>query len=238
MKNKFSPREDSRLLSAPLPIVTLGPPLFRCQMWVSTRLADQLRFLSMFREQLHAWGCPSECPYIQEGGARLSLNPLLILHREVPSRAAHLFLTRIISISLDFTWSSTSSLVIKWSHLILRIDLRCRCWMVLRSLMWWRYWVQVSLPYIISGMMHWLYTLSFVSTVRSLFAEQANAILENMYVVPKNFGVAPGDLCQLLVYFTQIFGVSNPWRGVNLKHFEILLIYDDRRGKKIFLTLA
>ena len=28
VKNNFSLREDSRLLSAPLPIVTLGPPLY------------------------------------------------------------------------------------------------------------------------------------------------------------------------------------------------------------------
>ena len=75
---------------------------------------------------------------------------------------------RIISISVEFARSITSSFVIKWSHLILGIDLRCRCWMVPRGFMWWRYRVQVSLPYIISGMVHWLYTLSFVSTVRSL----------------------------------------------------------------------
>ena len=59
--------------------------------------------------------------------------------------------------SVDFARSSTSPFMIKWSDLILRIDLRRRCWMVLRSLMRWRYRVQVSLPYIISGMMHWLY---------------------------------------------------------------------------------
>lgn len=34
------------------------------------------------------------------------------------------------------------------------------------------------------------------------------AILENMYVAPENFGVAPGDLRRLLAYFGQIVGVA------------------------------
>ena len=45
-------------------------------------------------------------------------------------------------------------------------------------------------------------------------------ILENMYVTPKNFGVAPDDLRQLLAYFAQLFGESNRWRGVKPKHFK------------------
>ena len=47
-----------------------------------------------------------------------------------------------------------------------------------------------------------------------------SAILENMYVTPKNFGVAPDDLRQLLAYFTRPFGRSNRWRGVNPKHLK------------------
>ena len=38
-----------------------------------------------------------------------------------------------------------------------------------------------------------------------------------MYVTPKNFGVAPDDLHQVLAYFTRLFGGSNRWRGVNPK---------------------
>ena len=45
-------------------------------------------------------------------------------------------------------------------------------------------------------------------------------ILENMYVKPKNFGVAPDDLRQLLAYFAQLFGQSNRWRGVRPNHFK------------------
>ena len=41
-----------------------------------------------------------------------------------------------------------------------------------------------------------------------------------MYVTPKNFGVAPDDLRQLLAYFTRPFGGSNRWRGVNPKQFK------------------
>ena len=66
VKTKFSLREDSRLLSASLPIVTLGSPLYipipsldfflitdiRCTVYA--RLADLLRSPSMFREQLRA----------------------------------------------------------------------------------------------------------------------------------------------------------------------------------------
>lgn len=36
------------------------------------------------------------------------------------------------------------------------MDLKCLCWTVLRSLIWWWYRVQVLLTYNISGMMHWL----------------------------------------------------------------------------------
>ena len=45
-------------------------------------------------------------------------------------------------------------------------------------------------------------------------------ILENMYVTPKNFGVAPDDLPKLLALFKQLFGGSNRWRGVNPKYFK------------------
>ena len=41
-----------------------------------------------------------------------------------------------------------------------------------------------------------------------------------MLVTPKNFGVAPHDLRQLLAYFTRLFGGSNRWRDVNPKHFK------------------
>ena len=45
-------------------------------------------------------------------------------------------------------------------------------------------------------------------------------ILENMYVTPKNFGVVPDDLRQPVAYFTQLFGGSNRWYGINPKHFK------------------
>ena len=40
-----------------------------------------------------------------------------------------------------------------------------------------------------------------------------------LYVAPKNFGVAPDNFHQLLPYFTRLFGEFNRWRGINPKHF-------------------
>ena len=103
----------------------------RYQTWVSARLTDLLRSL-----------------HVPRAAPRLMMS--LYLRRGCPTLLEP---TSLPGSFIPFT-------PLGWSHLILRIDLRYRCWMVLRSLMWWRYRVQVSLPYIISGMMHWLYTES------------------------------------------------------------------------------
>ena len=101
VKTKFSLREDSRLLSALLPIVTLGFPLYipvpslnfyfitdiRCESPPGRPICYDL---SPCSESSFALEDVLQGVLISKKGAPVSLNPLLTLHREVPSRAAHL----------------------------------------------------------------------------------------------------------------------------------------------------
>lgn len=68
---------------------------------------------------------------------------------------------------------------------------------------------------------------NFPQTVANHFSKNqvvllmtSSPIQENMYVTPKNFGVATDGLRQLPAYFVQLFGESNRLRGVKPKHFK------------------
>lgn len=61
----------------------------------------------------------------------------------------------------------------------------------------------------------------FELTVHQTQQKNMLSILENMYGMPKNFRVSPGDLRQLLAHFAQLFGaVSNRCRVVHPNSFD------------------